>query len=167
MEIFEPKYDHLKIELENYCKEVKNLYTTKILDAGKSATGNLVQNFQVVVNFQDNQVLCTVQTVDYFQWVENGRGPGKFPPLNVIENWIETKNILPRPENGKLPSQKSLVFLIGRKIAEHGIEPGNQLAETVNQLNDIYIKKFQEALQLDFNDYASLIANEIYKMLNV
>lgn len=168
MELSEPKYEHLKIELDNYCNDLKNLYKNKLQENDKINTGNLINNFQVQVNFQGTEIVCTVKTVEYFEWVEHGRKPGKFPPLNKIEDWLETKNILPRQdETGKLPTQKSLAYLIGRKIAEEGIKPGNELAETQEELDRIYKKKFQDALQLDFNDYSGLINNEIYKMLNI
>ena len=50
-----------------------------------------------------------------------GRRPGKFPNLLAIEQWIEDKGIVPRPDkNGKSLSTKSLAYLIGRKIANSG-----------------------------------------------
>lgn len=52
-----------------------------------------------------------------------GRKPGKFPNLLAIEQWIEAKGIVPRPDqNGKSISTKSLAYLIGRKIAREGNE---------------------------------------------
>ena len=50
-----------------------------------------------------------------------GRKPGKFPNLLAIEQWIEARGIVPRPDqNGKSISTKSLAYLIGRKIANSG-----------------------------------------------
>ena len=52
-----------------------------------------------------------------------GRRPGKFPNLLAIEQWIEDKGIVPRPDkNGKSLSTKSLAYLIGRKIKNEGNE---------------------------------------------
>lgn len=60
---------------------------------------------------------ATVLTLIY------GRQPGKFPNLLAIEQWIEAKGIVPRPDqNGKSISTKSLAYLIGRKIAREGNE---------------------------------------------
>lgn len=57
-----------------------------------------------------------------------GRKPGKFPPLVDIQQWIEDKNIVPRPgPNGKAVSAvagpngySTLAYLFGRAIATKG-----------------------------------------------
>lgn len=33
---------------------------------------------------------------DYYQWVENGRTRGKFPPIQPIMEWIKAKGLKPR-----------------------------------------------------------------------
>ena len=57
-----------------------------------------------------------------------GRKPGKFPPLIDIQQWIEDKGIVPRPdENGKATSitanakgYSPLAYLFARAIANKG-----------------------------------------------
>ena len=57
-----------------------------------------------------------------------GRKPGKFPPLLDIQQWIEDRNIVPRPgPNGKAVSAvagpkgySTLAYLFGRAIATKG-----------------------------------------------
>lgn len=51
----------------------------------------------------------------------NGRGPGKPPPSDVIEQWIIKKGISARL--GTEISVSSLAFLIARKIARLGWKP--------------------------------------------
>lgn len=46
-----------------------------------------------------------------------GRKPGKFPPLEMIRNWIASKGIVPRDI-----SMNSLVYLIARKISRKGTD---------------------------------------------
>lgn len=50
----------------------------------------------------------------YFYQQIHGRRPGKFPPIQNIIEWIETKGI-----EADIPV-KSLAFLIARKIAREG-----------------------------------------------
>lgn len=162
------QYKHLQLELDNYCRDVERIYKNKLANGGKIASGNLVNNFEVKAALFDNNIVVSINTLEYFKYVEEGRSPGKFPPPDSIERWIETKGIEPKAdENGKLPSQKSLAYLIGRKIATEGIEPTHYLAETQQELDQIYAKRFKQALQLDFNDYSSQLASEIHNMLNV
>lgn len=50
----------------------------------------------------------------YITVLEDGRRPGKYPPLEVVEQWIDDKPVL--GDIGK----KSLAFLIARSISEKG-----------------------------------------------
>ena len=80
---------------------------------------------------------------DYWYYVENGRRPGKRPPISVIEQWISDKGIKPHPQaNGKIPSMKQLAFAISTKIAREGTQyyqmGGTQvLHEAVNEQSPV------------------------------
>ena len=50
----------------------------------------------------------------YGQFVERGRGPGGFPPLDAIISWVRIK-ITRNPK-----AAKTIAFLIARKIARFG-----------------------------------------------
>lgn len=56
-------------------------------------------------------------------FMELGRNSGKFPPIRVIEEWIETKRGLPAVFREK---KKQFAFLIARKIAREGIKVPNE-----------------------------------------
>lgn len=66
----------------------------------------------------------------YTEQLVNGRKPGKFPPIKIIEKWIYDKGITPQNI-----SYSSLAFLIARKIAKEGTEyfkqGGTDLIESV------------------------------------
>lgn len=47
-------------------------------------------------------------------WVENGRRPGRFPPIIVIQRWVEMKLQVAGPE------ARRAAFLIARQIARAG-----------------------------------------------
>ena len=78
------------------------------------------------------------------------RAGGKFPPVSAIERWIEVKPVLPRPmSNGKLPTNKQLAYLIGRKIAIEGISPKPLLQRSVDDVWNNMREFISEALAKD------------------
>lgn len=72
---------------------------------------------------------------DYFKWAENGRGPGKFPPIEKIKEWIRIKPVLPRQINSKLPTENQLAYLISRKIALEGTKGNHLFEKTINEFD--------------------------------
>lgn len=76
-------------------------------------------------------------------FMESGRGSGGFPPRQVIEDWIETKDGLPPIFKEK---KKQFAYIIARKIAEEGIKVPNEhnrgrvVSEVIEEFlaNDIY-----------------------------
>jgi hypothetical protein len=53
---------------------------------------------------------------DYFYYLDKGRGPGKFPPLKNIVEWVRSKLGLEGSE------AKGVAYVIGKKISEKGTE---------------------------------------------
>ena len=154
--------------LDEYCNAFKNLYKGKLINDGKSATGNLIKSVDTSLQFSGTTINVVLNVLDYFRWVENGRKPGKFPPIAKIKQWIKDKPIIPHEDdNGRLPTEEQLSFLIGRKIANEGIKPGNQLKNTVSELNAIYIEKLKAALIADFGVYQLKILKDINKMIKI
>lgn len=91
---------------------------------GSYASGALGDTMQKIIEIKENHYSVSIELQNYWEHIENGRKPGKFPPPYRIQEWISVKPVHPRPlKNGKLPTVKQLSFLIGRKIAEEGIQP--------------------------------------------
>lgn len=153
--------------LDDYCATFRELYKHKLIEDNKKATGNLIQSINTKVKVSGTTLSVVLNVADYYRWVEEGRKPGKFPPIAKIEQWIKDKPVIPREINGKLPTEKQLAFLISRKIARDGIEAGNQLKNTVQDLNSIYIQRLQSALQEDFGVYEIKILQSINKMIKI
>lgn len=78
------------------------------------------QNFRVVVNEDGGKLYAA----DYFRYLVLGRGPGKFPPPDAMEKFVEKHPEILQEARAKWKniSQRSLAFLIGRKIAQHGTD---------------------------------------------
>ena len=125
------------------------------LDANQSnASYNLYNSFEKVIEVGEDYFKVSISLADYWQFLENGRGPGKFPPVDKIKEWIEVKPINPTPlSNGKTPSVEQLSFLIGRKIANEGtegkpfFEPAKE--QTIREFED----KINQAIDEDVSNF--------------
>lgn len=137
--------------LDEYAEKTKELYKRKLTDKGINASYKLLNSVETTVKRGDDTFTVTINLEDYWIYVENGRGPGKFPPIDKILEWIRVKPIRPYSDSrGRLPTEEQLAFLISRKIAEQGTEGRKVLAETVEELNNYYLPLLQQALDRDF-----------------
>lgn len=134
------------------------------LEANQSnASYNLYNSFEKVIEVGEDYFKVSISLADYWQFLENGRGPGKFPPVDKIKEWIEVKPINPTPlSNGKIPSVEQLSFLISRKIANEGtegkpfFEPAKE--QTIREFED----KINEAIEEDVSNFIlSLVEKEM------
>lgn len=142
--------------LQQYGEAVAALYKAKLLTPNAKgynhrASGGLVDSIRAQVTSPGEgtfEVSLTLQ--DYWKYVEHGRRPGKWPPRSAILNWIRIKPVIPYPDkNGRLPSEQSLAFLISRKIGTKGIDPSNDLAKTLEELNTAWLPKIEQAFADD------------------
>lgn len=155
-------WENLSAVLEEYIIEVRNLYQDKLINEDKIASGELLNNINYLIEKDDRQIEVSLRLEDYWKYVEYGRNPGKFPPPNKIMEWIKVKPILPTPINGKLPTPEQLSYLIGRKIAEEGIEATNALEETVKNVNERFEKRIEEAINADVSNMVDIIFSEYF-----
>lgn len=152
------KFSHLEQVLKEYGQAVEDHYRDRLIKDDKVASGELINKLRFIYHHQGNKWEISLYLKDYWYYVEHGRNAGKFPPVDKILEWIEIKPILPYPDkNGKLPTPNQLAYLIGRKIATEGIEAGNQLQETLDELNDRYMLKIEYALTEDLDESVGII----------
>lgn len=98
---------------------------------------------------------------DYWRYVEYGRKPGKMPPMSAIEKWIRIKPIAPRAYDGKrVPSVKSLAFLIARKIGLEGIKPKPIFKSTMEGLLSSFDRALAEAVAQDVEKSIDIIIKQ-------
>ena len=148
--------------LDEYAQKAKELYKRKLTDKEINASYKLLNSVETTVKRNDDEFTVTINLEDYWIYVENGRGPGKFPPIDKILSWIRVKPVIPYSDSrGRLPTEEQLAFLISRKIAEQGTEGRNVLFETVDELNRYYLPKLQQALDRDFARFESEIVSYV------
>ena len=122
-------------ELSAAIKRAADKYRKILETDGIKATGGM-QEFTTEFELNDEKFVLYFNMPEYWKYVEYGRKPGKFPPIDKIRQWIKVKPVLPRPgKNGKLPTENQLAFLIARKIAKKGIPATHSLSKTVNNFN--------------------------------
>lgn len=144
--------------LNEYAEKSEELYKRKLTDKGINASYKLLNSVETVVRRNDDEFTVSINLEPYWYYVENGRGPGKFPPVSKILDWIRIKPVIPYSDSrGRLPTEEQLAFLISRKISEQGTEPKHILAETVSELNNYYLPLLQQALDRDFARFESEI----------
>lgn len=119
--------------------------------------GELYRSIQYTVSSEGRDWLVSISLESYWKYVENGRGPGKFPPLDVIQYWIEVKQIVPQMmtlKSGKtvIPSVPQLSFLIARKIAREGTQGHHVWEQTYNQVKKEHLEKIKSAIEQDLKE---------------
>lgn len=166
-------YPELMKVLDEYQSEFKRILKAEISSGDHVATGKMLNSIEteLVINQQSLKVILKIS--DYARYVEEGRKPGKRPPIAPIELWIQSKGITPYPDkNGKIPTIKSLAYLISRSIGEKGTikkykyQGSKMIAQTSEQVNEHYLPLIKQALQKDFDNMFSIqILKEIDSML--
>lgn len=145
------RWDNLQRVLGEFAVELRNRYQDNLIRDGKIAGGDLLNNAEYKVESGDRSVEVSLRLEDYWKWVEEGRGPGKFPPPDRIMEWIRVKPVIPDNRNGRLPTERQLAFLIGRKISEEGIKPGHQLREAMSDIMGEFESRIDEAISRDID----------------
>lgn len=142
------------VTLDEYAREAKELYKRKLTEKDINASYTLLNSVETTVKRNDDVFTVSISLEDYWYYVENGRKPGRFPPIDKILEWIKVKPVIPYTDSrGRLPTEEQLAFLIARKIANEGTEGRKVLFETVDELNKHYLPLLQKALDEDFDRF--------------
>ena len=168
MELFEmPETEQVLWEL---ALAVKNEYKKKLTGSGRIATKNLVNSVtqEVIVDGANYEVVLHLE--EYWKYVENdtrGRQTGlpgrKDPPFDAIYKWVKVKRILPRPnEDGKIPTQRSLAWLIAHKIGEYGTKGSHDLQHTKEEIIPQYLERLRAAIGRDAIIYINQYITKVF-----
>lgn len=123
-------------QIKQLASEFAQAYKQSLVADNKVASGSLTKNIKSRVKYDGKWLEIILSLEYYWKYVEYGRKPGKFPPIDKIRNWILIKPILPRPlSNGKLPTTNQLAYLISRKIATKGIKPTYALRDSITKFD--------------------------------
>ena len=149
-------FNNLQQVLDDFTKDVAETYRGLLLRDGKNATGGLISSIRPMTpELVDGTFQCSLSLAPHWKYVENGRKAGKFPPIDNILEWVKVKPELARPNrlDRKELAPKQLAFLVARKIATKGIQPGNQLEEAMDIVYARWKDRIDAAITADIEDY--------------
>ncbi len=92
--------------------ELTSEMKTRLKGSGKVNTGKLLNSIKYKVTEKKDSVELDFTMLEYGEWVDQGRKPGKQPPLDKIRKWCIQRGI---PVKAAYP--------IARSIGKHGISP--------------------------------------------
>jgi hypothetical protein len=146
-----------------------------------NASGTLQQSINISpVSFMGGNYSIEILMADYYKWVNDGRSPGKRPPISAIKNWIIKKQL--RLDDGgftkkgykregtllsaskkkvKIGDRKvnildAVSYKIAAKIGKYGTQPTNFLTDAVNKNKESLYDAMAKALK---NDVILMINN--------
>lgn len=146
------EWNHLLDVLNRYAEYFIQQARKHLGQNGSYASGLLGDTMKPIVTINGDSFKVEIELQSYWDYVEKGRRPGKFPPVNRIREWISVKPVRPYPDSrGKLPTVDQLTYLIGRKIAREGIAP-KPFFQPAKEETERY---FSEALALAIDEDVS------------
>ena len=148
-------FNNLQQVLDDFTKDVAETYKGLLLRDGKNATGELISSIRPMTpELVDGAFECLLSLAPHWKYVENGRKAGKFPPIDNILDWVKAKPQLARPNrlDRKEITPKQLAFLVARKIATKGIQPGNQLEEAIDIVYARWKDRIDAAITADIEN---------------
>ena len=155
-------FPNLKATLDDLARDIAQAYKDELTEHGHFTTlgpeaRKLLNSIrtQVVVGDTAYEVQMTLE--HYWKYLEEGTRP-HWPPPGPIGRWIEFKPVIPRPDaSGRIPSPKSLEYLIRRKIARVGTEGTHDLQTAKDNILPWYRERLEAALGRDLYDYISKV----------
>ena len=145
---------------DNYKEHLQynDRYTERGVPSGYSK--RLIDSVTTQVVVGDNAYEVTMTLNDYWKYVEDDTRP-HFPPVSKILEWVNIKPVIPRPDaNGRIPSPKSLAYLIGRAISERGTKGSHDLEKVKDGIIPMYRERIAAALGRDMENYIRKIVVE-------
>ncbi len=137
---------------DQFGKEIVAELRKELISHGKQATGTLVKGLESKVRFDGARAVIEVFAEDYFRFVDQGRKPGRFPPVDKIKAWLRVKGI----------SEKA-AFPIGRKIATEGIKGIKILNPTIDSVTVAFLPKYESEME---KILGAVMVNDIFSATN-
>lgn len=116
----------------------------------KSASGALINSIDYRLQETAQEIKLIIDANDYLKYVDEGRKPGKFPPIQAIEKWTKLKGI-----------PQSAVFPIAKSIFKFGIEPTNVIEDSLKSFEGIGVEIVEEMVDESVQNYVVQELNKI------
>lgn len=113
------QFNQLKKMVNQVGKDLVIELTNELLKADKKASGKLINSLKYEVIEVLGNLMIRLKAETYLTFVDQGRKPGKMPPISPIMKWIDIRGIKPRSGQSK----SGLAFAIAKSIGRKGIKP--------------------------------------------
>ena len=138
--------------LNDFGKELADKNKRNLVNDDAVASGKLLNSIRYIFNKNNTSFEISMEMAEYWKYVENGRKSGKFPPISAIREWVNVKRVIPRPYNGKLPTENQLAFLIARSISKNGIRPKPIFNDTLDDAMNDFENGLEDAFTKDIEN---------------
>lgn len=153
--------------LKRLAEDVKAGYIDQLRKNGhwtRDGRDRLIDTITTQVTVDDKTFTASLNMNHYWKYLEEGIAPaGKFgnpgwKSFPHILRWVEIKPVIPRPDSrGRIPSPKSLAYLIVRKRNIVG-DPGTHgFEKTRDAVLPPYYEQIREALAQDIGNYLTAV----------
>lgn len=152
--------DAVKAIYNKHAKVLVDRITKVYTDNNIIATGDFAKK----LTYQITQMGFVINPVNYSSFIDNGRAPGKRPPIPSIIRWLENKKGLPP---SMLRDKKRTAFAIATKIAKEGIKVPNQYNSgqlITNVVNEYMANDVQQLLQELELHYKTTLQYDIFQV---
>lgn len=158
------QFTNLERVMRNFGERLVAYYEQNLIDKKKNASYKLANSLEYIYERDGATFSVSIKLEDYWKYIEGGIAPAGqynnpgFKAYPFILDWVKVKPVAPRPfDNGKLPTEKQLAYLITRKIAQKGIEPVPILAESVEKAMQGLYDEIGQAVAQDLDRMATAI----------
>ena len=131
------------------CLEEYSMYLLQASRNNMPTYYELKDKIKFVMNVNGNFYEIIFNAPAYWEYANDGRRPGKIPPIKVIADWIRRRNITPELKNGKLPTPEQLPFMIANKIKKEGFYGIHFLEKSIDEQKSYWDDKISEAISND------------------
>ena len=157
-------FENLKKELEIFGDEYIKELTIQLIQLDKVATGSLLRSLDYeIIEKVEGQFEVIIKALDYLKFVDEGRRPGKQPPLKPILSWVKTRNIRFKNKNGQgFLKNEQTAFIIRRSIGQKGIKKTDVLKKTLGNVLNLKNKILKSGM-IDIEKLVSSIIQQEIK----
>ena len=140
------------------CLEEYSMYLLLAARNNMPTYYELKDKIKFVMNVNGNFYEIGFDAPAYWEYANDGRGPGKMPPVKVIDgkkqsviaDWVRRRNITPYAlKNGKLPTDDQLAFMIAKKIGREGTTGIHFLEKSIDEQKAYWDERISEAISND------------------
>ncbi len=92
-------------------------------ESNSNASGSLSESMGLTFKSSSKGLTMDLSMLDYYMYVDEGRKPGKMPPVSSIAEWLTLPNVrekLQEQSDAEFQGIQSLAFVIARKIGKEG-----------------------------------------------